>query len=544
MTSICKRRVRRQRRAAAAGCAASVLAIALGACSTQAASGGGTSGAGGTINLAVFNTGSVTPPFSELDINGQVTGISNVENIGLLKETPDSKLAPALASSYSLSQDGKTLTFHLRKNLKWSDGAPFTSRDVLYTYNQLANPKTTSAWVGQFSTVVGDQAVVSGAATTLSGITAPDPYTVVVASTTPDASLIPALGPLYMMPAHILSGTPAAKLSDSQFFASPTVSMGPYVFVKCVAGSYIQYKANPHYYGGKPAASSLYIRYMTSDVALAALKTGEINLTQIDPSDVSTVQEMPGVHVTSALDPIVYQLVVNNSKRQFSDPRVRQAMEYAIDRSAIISRILNGQATPANTIFVGDEIPAGLNPYPYDPAKAKSLLAAAGWNPATQVSLILEGNDQTRALVTDVVQSDLRAVGIQASITSPSNAQLIAELGKLSWDMFISTGPDVALDPNSASTEFGCDSFYPGGDNVSHFCDKSWDSVMKQALATVDSAQRLDLYHQAATIENKDVPAVWLYDPKTIYAYRDLSGFTAAGDPNNINSTMALWSAG
>lgn len=465
----------------------------------------------------------------------------------LLTVDPDYKIQPGLAQSYDISPDATTFTFHLRPGLKWSDGKPFSSQDVLFTYQLLADPKTTSATAGSYSAVAGVADFVAGKAKTISGFSAPDPNTFVIKASKPDIGLLAQLaasqtGNGYILPQHILGNIPAGQVAKSDYFRHPTVSIGPYKFVDYRTNQYVHVTRNPEF--RSPAKiQDIYLKPMTSDVATAQLGNGGIDIASFSPGSLATVQGYPNVAVQEKAGAGFVRIALNQSKPYFQDPRVRQAFLYAVDRKSIVDRILFGKASVQNSDFYAANQPAGLNTYGYDPNKARQLLQQAGWDPNRTVELEWVPGQSDRDAAATVVQNQLGAAGVKVKLHQIQSSQVIPTYQAKSYDMVLYGGGNYAADSSTVGVITGCDQWYPTGGNVDFFCDKQLDQLMAQANGTADPAARKATYDKAAQQENATADLMWLYDPKGMWAVnKRVKGFVAPGSQEVPFWAPASWS--
>jgi peptide/nickel transport system substrate-binding protein len=329
----------------------------------------------------------------------------------LVQATADFKFEPRLASSWKMSDDGLTWTFHLRKNLKWSDGKPFSADDVVWTFDTYADPEVGSAWATKFANVEGYADFKAGTASSLSGITAPDKNTVVITFAKPAPGFLASIvGPnLFILPKHILGSVDKADLLTDDFFNLPKVGMGPYVMTKFTPDQEVDLKKNPHF--REPVGiDKLYLKMLTSEVAEAQLQTGELDLAQVAPADLSTVQGMQGVNVSSAPSAGFLRIVSNDEKFPAA---VRQALLTAIDRKTLIKTIYGGKADLVNSSFLTKwALPDDLNTYEYDQAKAKSMLQASGFDFSKSYSFEWVAGTADRDQAINVILQEWQAIGV------------------------------------------------------------------------------------------------------------------------------------
>ncbi|TDE01185.1 ABC transporter substrate-binding protein [Jiangella asiatica] len=536
--SVMRKFVRRS--APLAGIVATVVLVAAGCVSDPTSS--DDSGGDATSALNVYLYQKPTPNFGPL---AQVAGGDYVPSTlifdSLVAWDADNKLAPRLAEDFSISDDGKTFTFTLREGLEWSDGEPLTSRDILFTFNLVANPAAGASVAPNFAAVEGVDALASGSSEVASGFSAPDDRTFVVTASEPSMGLLSLIGTTLIIPEHVLGDIPVEQVADDGYFSSPTVSSGPYEYVSYETDQYVELTANPHYYEDV-SVDTLYLRTLTQDVATAQLGSGEIDLVQISSTDLASVERMENVAVTSAEDPGFTRLAVNVEQPRFQDPRVRQAMLYAIDRQGIVDTVLGGHGTVVNSPFKGEAVADDLNPYPYDPDLARQLLQEAGWDSSRPVTLSYAPGTRDRDTTATIVQENLSAVGIDVRLSPVPPAENLARIQSADPDDFDMTlyGGGNYSDPANVIPIVSCATKQPAGANNGRFCSEELDAVMAEANRLEDESGRTALYQEASRIENEQVSQIWLYETEILWAHNTrFEGFVPGGDL----SRSSMWNA-
>ncbi|MBB5082121.1 ABC transporter substrate-binding protein [Nonomuraea endophytica] len=493
--------------------AAAVLVLATG-CSDPTNSGAKTAQGSSALSVYLYQK---PKRFSPLDpLTGPDQQVMQLVYDNLLTVNDRYEYEPRLAERWEVTP--RKVVFHLRKGLKWSDGAPFSSKDVLFTYKLLADAKLGSAMAGK----------LAGAA-----FEAPDADTFVINLAKPNVGFLSLLaGPFgFVLPEHVLGSVPAAQLTGHAFFNKPTAGMGPYTFVQYKTDQYVELAANPNY--RKPVSiPKIFLKPVSSDVATAQLGTGEMDLVQISPTDLQAVGALKGVTVAGKPSPGFLRMAVDQTDKRFADPRVRQAMLHAIDRKALVDKLLAGKGRVQNSSFVAAwALPETLAGYAYDPAKAKTLLAEAGWDASKPVTLSWIPGQRDRDAAATVVQSSLAAAGVKVELKQVQAAQLLQSYEDHSFDLALFGGGTYAVDPSSSVPILGCGAFYPTGGNISSFCDKSLDELTAEADGISDQDERAGLYRKAAEKDNAQVPYLWLYNPDTLWASSArLRGFKPSGD--------------
>ncbi|MDQ2816678.1 MAG: peptide ABC transporter substrate-binding protein [Candidatus Eremiobacteraeota bacterium] len=432
-----------------------------------------------------------------------------------------------------VSKDGKTITYHLRRGVTWSDGAPFGSADIVASWRQVVNPLNNTHIREGYDVVAR--------------IDAPDRYTAVVRLKRPYAPFPTRFfsgiqeGPIGVLPAHIIAR--AKELNDSPLGAHP-IGTGPFVLKSWERAGRMIFEANPHYWRGAPAIKRIIFQAQPStSTELVGFKTHEIDA-DLDAG----AQRMPeyatlaGMHAVRSRSLRLYLLDMNAGKAPLDDKRLRQAIAYAVDRREVLHNVDHDAGTIADE-WVPDWS-WGYTPnvphYDYYPAKAAALLDSAGWR-ATQPQGMREKNGKPLLLnivgitgsgsskqTTTIVQSYLRAVGIDAQIKQYPYGIVFNTDGPIRGGKF-----DIAFysfsvnyDP-AALDDDGCDQFAPKGANDERYCDPVVDRLERQALALPDRLRRKPLYAQIQRRRMQSVAGLPLYFRDRVGVISDdLHGYT------------------
>ena len=517
------------------------LAAVLGAVGLALVAGVGGAASQSTVTLTVGNTQDVdtlNPAVGALVVDYDVW---NMQYPTLTrKAASDFHTIPGLATSWKSSNRGKTWTYKLRPNLKWSDGVPLTSEDVAYTVNRARR----EAWLNYDAFIHNITAK------------APNPRTVALTSSVPDPRL-PGLGDTYIVPKHIWEKISAKNLT--KYSAQDGVGAGPFTLDKFAKGQYVRMKANPRYWGGKPAVDQVVIRYFTNpDAMVFALKKGEIDAANDLPSAAfKGLQSTKGIVALQGQQGSFDELALNgyNGKpprsKKFGSPnpalkdlRFRQAIAHAIDKKALVSRAYGGIGTPADAISPGagpewiPKIPASQL-YDFDLAKAKKLLDAAGYKDTDGDGIrnlpgggknivlryLLDSESQVSKPIAQFVTSWLKDIGIGTKTSTFNETQLTVEIGKGGYDMF-TWGWTPYVDPDPQLSYFQCNqvahdaSDFTNYYNDSSWCDPVYDKLYAKQRVELNHAKRVKIVHQmlirfyrSATYDALE------YDPE-VQAYR------------------------
>ncbi|HEY7048358.1 MAG TPA: ABC transporter substrate-binding protein [Jatrophihabitantaceae bacterium] len=436
----------------------------------------------------------------------------------LMQIGPQGKLVPEAATAApTVSSDGKTITYTIKPGLKWNDGQPLTSQDLVFTYTRAADTNTASAWASYLTGVEGVSDYIAGKAKTISGFTAPNPTTFVIKQTVADVGLPGRISTIGIIPEHVLQSLPIKDFATNAWFRKPTVTSGPFKFVEYKTDQYAHVTANPDF-REKVGVKDIYVKPVTADVATQELSTGEMDIAWISAQDVQTVKGFSNVDTQEVTVPGFVRAAWNQTEPRFKDPRVRQAFLYAVDRKGIVQSALQGHGAVANDVLGPSWLPSDLNQYPYDPAKAKQLLKEANWDSSKPVKLSwVPGGNPDRDAAATVLQQQLNAVGVKLQLNQVQTSYFATAYKDHSFDMVLYGGGDYTTEPSNIGPITSCNSFVPDGPNVGSYCNKQLDSLVAKAAVTVDPTQRAAIWKQAATLENADPSMMWLYSLNNIF---------------------------
>jgi len=437
---------------------------------------------------------------------------------GLMDYKPGTtELTPDLAESYSISDDGMTYTFKLRSGLKFHNGRALTSADVRYSIERAVNPKTQCPGAGYFSTIKGYDDVAAGKTTSLAGLATPDDSTVVFTLTRPDATF------LHIMAINFAFVVPKEEVEKyGADFGHHPVGAGAFKFVEWQVGQKLVLERNKDYHiQGVPYLDKITFEFgQDPTVALLRLKKGEVDLLGdgIPPAQFLQVTSDPAnkdLWAAGAQMNTDY-ITMNVKVKPFDNLKVRQAVNMAINKDRII-QIINGRAKVANQV-----LPPSLpgydtahQGYPYDPAKAKALLAEAGFPDGFSTTLYSTDIDP-QPRIAQAIQQDLAGIGIKADIKSLAGAAVIEAGGTEGQAPMIWSGGMAWIadfpDPSDFYTVIlGCAGAVKGGWNWPWYCNPDLDKAADKAdsmVAANQMAARADAWKEIFNAVMKDAPWV------------------------------------
>ncbi|HTW84359.1 MAG TPA: peptide ABC transporter substrate-binding protein [Candidatus Sulfotelmatobacter sp.] len=446
---------------------------------------------------------------------------------------------PSLANG-DLSRDGRTITYRLRRNVRWQDGVEVTARDVVWTVHAILDNRNPVASRAGYERIASIQAL--------------DPWTVRVRLRSAWAPAVATLfgdgpSPQYVLPAHLLANV--RDLATAGFGAQP-VGDGPYRLVSWSRGERLVYAANPTYWRGRPAIARLEVDVVPDPgTNFTLLRSGGLDWNLLSPAQRASLGDAPGIAYRTVPLAMVVGLALQTRHAPLDDVRVRRAIAASIDRAGISRTITDGRYPVVDTaqpLGSWARDPSVREPG-FDPAVADRLLDAAGWRRGSggmrakggkplALTYVQFPESQTGVRVAVVVQRELQARGIDLTIKSLSNAQLFlpkAEGGTLAtgrFDLAYVPWP-MGADPDDAFL-LACDGFA----NYARWCDPQVDALERRAQVAPDRAERARLYGQIERRVADAVPIVFLFDPSYSYAYRtSLHGFF----PNAFTPTWDAW---
>ncbi len=436
----------------------------------------------------------------------------------LFTRGPDGKIAPSLATRWEWSNEGRTLTITLRSGVRFSNGTPFTAEDVVFSWNRLkANgfsdrlARTLTAWEIQ------------------------SPTRIVARFAQPELSFIPQLGPPMMSKAYF------DRVGEAAFKAKP-LGTGPYMYKRIKAGESVELAANPRYWGKKPTVKRVILRSIVDDTTrISALKTGEADIVmQVPYQKISEIRKTKGLK-TVRLFPsgssvfIAYKHM--SPRTPWSNPNVRAAISYAIDKKAITDKLLRGAVGTFGFLARGDlGYDPTVYPYEYNPAKARQLLAQAGYGNGFTLELPYIAGAVTGVKETaEAVSLYLRQVGINATPRAlegpdfvqyvlgasrdPSKDYVAVFIGALAGQPEPTTG---LVNSFSAVTPFAW------------YRNPAVNGLILRAAGTVDDAQRADLIKRIQRMIVDDFAFTKLWDAASIYGMKSCIRFKPTRGPFDL----------
>ncbi|HEV8357426.1 MAG TPA: ABC transporter substrate-binding protein [Gemmatimonadales bacterium] len=482
-----------------------------------------------TLRLALINDPILNPVLAP-DLGSVM--VNKVIFPGLVR--PDERLRPEpdLAESWTASPDGKTWTFALRRGVKWHDGVPFSAGDVRFTFERILDPRSGSLLWSDFSVI--------------DRIETPDSLTVRFVLKTRFAAFLTLLGyNAGIIPEHAFHGRPIYEAAD--FNRRRPIGTGPFRVVDAVPGASLTLEVNPDYYGAKPRLRRVVFKLVPDASAqVAQLRAGELDLVTLEPASLPGVEHAPGITIREAVVPQHYYVAFNQRRPLLKPVLVRRALDLAVNRRAIVEGVLKGSADlPVGTIPVAlpDWFADSLERVPYDTARARRLLAEAGWRRGAggggggggllrndigepfRLTLLVDKGNPSREQAALAVLQDLRAVGVDATMQTLEFAALVRDYlqpGRYDAILIWWTTPP---DPDQYS-------YYATGqiNNNVAWSNPRADSLLLAGRGETDTVRRRAIYLAFQALEREDPPVLVLYYPREVQAMSSrLSGVPKLG---------------
>lgn len=416
---------------------------------------------------------------------------------GLMDYVPGTtELRPGLAESYEISDDGTTFTFKLRKRVKFHNGREMTADDVKYSLDRVTTPATQSPGAGFFGSIKGYDAMADGSATSLEGVTVVDPYTVKIELSRPDATF------LHVMALNFASVVPKEAVDEyGADFGKHPVGTGAFKLADWTIGQKLVLQKNADYWrSGVPYLDSITFEVGQEPiVALLRLQKGEVDVPGdgIPPAKFAEVMGNPDEAKQVVVGGQLHTgyITLNVQMAPFDKVEVRQAINMAINKDRIV-QMINGRATPA-TQPLPPSMPGYTKDYagyPFDPEKAKAMLAEAGLPDGFETELYVMNTDPNPRIA-QAIQQDLAVIGVKADIKALAQANVIEAGGTpksapMIWSGGMAWIADFPDPSNFYGPILGCAGAVEGGWNWSWYCDKDLDAMAAEADSITDPAKQ------------------------------------------------------
>lgn len=427
------------------------------------------------------------------------------------------ELEPLLAESWEISEDKLKYTFKIREGIKWHDGTPFTSEDVVFSYKTIMNPKVDTPQLRSYFQEIKD-------------VKAIDDLTVEFTYARPYFLALEFCGGMPIVPKHIFD--------EGDFNTNPAgrdpIGTGPYKFDKWTTGREIVLDKNPDYWGEKPNLNKIIFKIITDQtVAFQVLKRGDLDVSGLTPIQWERQTSTPSFE--ESFDKLSYftpnySYIGWNSKRPFfADKQVRTAMTHLVNRELILDKILyNLGAIVTNPFYINSpEYDKSIKALDYDPEKAEELLKEAGWvdhdgdgirdkdGVKFEFEFLIPGGSETGEKIATILKEELDNMGIQMDIRKTEWAVFTTRLAErnfdavtLAWSMGVESDPYQIWSSTQAEN----------GSNFIGFKNEEADKLIEEARTEFDREKRKELYTRFSEIVHEEQPYTFLFCRKSTVA--------------------------
>lgn len=448
-------------------------------------------------------------------------------------------------SNGGISPDGLTVTYHLRKGLRFADGSPLTARDCVWSVNAINNPaNNVQSRYGYDRIARAD---------------APNDYTLVLHLKQPFAPLLTlVLAPqgFPILPRHLLAQY--ADFNHIAFDQQP-IGSGPYVVDRWVHGDRVVMHANPYYLGGKPKIQHVTIRFVPdSQTALNLQQTHEVQgyFNEQDYSQYPQLLALRGYRTRAQPVAGVGAIIFNTQDPLTSDPRVRHALAEAIDIKSLVAKAYRGAVSAPGAgrgLFFWAYDPSVYPDIPYNPSHARTLLDSAGWRIGADgvrrkngtpmdLQMIIQAATPGDQIIGNAVTQYERAIGVRVTLKQFNITQFVApadEGGPVYGGKFnLALYPFVNGDDPDTTDQFACANVPPHGYNKSRICDARIDALLREGQRTFDLAKRKAVYRRLQALLYQQLPI------ELIYSRNEVDVFTDALRGQSVSLDGTWWNAG
>ncbi|MED0951955.1 ABC transporter substrate-binding protein [Bacillus mobilis] len=499
-----------------------------------------------TLVVGINKPGGVFLPYFQQ--NGWDGNVTSVIFASLVSTDKQGKPIPELAEKWDVSSDQLAYTFHLRKDLKFSDGSPLTADDVAFTLTLLHD----KAYEGEVDisqyAVKGGKEYKEGKATSIEGIQVVDPQTIKITTEKVNSQAIFVLGGTVLSKAYYGKDYKQNTSLDylKELYGKP-LAAGPYKFEKYIPGQEVRFVANENYYAGKPKIPNFIYKITSGDTKLQLFQTGEVDHTSLGTGDevLEQAKALQFANIQIETAPSFSYIYMNNNKPYLKDKKVRQALIYGLDRKKYVDTALKGYGTVANvpihpTSWAYTE--EGVNKYEYDKEKAKKLLDEAGWKVGSdgirekdgqklKLSYFGPSSAKDSDLLIPIAKENYKEIGVEFNPEFMDFNTMLSKVNKGDYDL-ASVATPITSDPSETAGEY----LSSANEKSLGYKNVKVDELIQKGIETVDIEKRKPIYKELYKELSDDPPVILLNYRRTITGY---NGNIKGIDPEKYNSISA-----
>ena len=432
------------------------------------------------------------------------------------RDTDAVTIHPDVATSWDISDDGLTYTFHLRDDVRFHDGEQLTAEDVKFSLEMFFHPDV-GASHGRTSGIdqlVGAAEFESGEADDIVGIKVLDDFTVELNLVRPRSSVLSNIAAFNIWPSHLIKGTPFAELENTEYSVRNPIGSGPFTMGEYEPDQFYILEANEDYYAGRPYLDRIIFRLgLGGATAFAALENGEVHMAgRVTAVEYERYKDDPSIVLLGGRLGGGMTVWPNHNRPEFQDARVRQALLHALDREAMAEAYYGELADVLHLRLTNPEfVSPNITKYDYNPDRARELLAEAGWDSDKEISFVTYYQDDQNKRIHAAMQQFWAEVGVKVDLVYLDGPSWVARVYD-NDDFDLSYGCCGWFNPDQLRLSLGCDRNWPAGRNVGHYCNEEFDQLSEGAMSEPDPAKRKEMLYKATeiiTAEAGEIPVFW-----------------------------------
>lgn len=435
---------------------------------------------------------------------------------------------PGVAKSWDISKDALTYTFHLRDDVKFSDGKPLTADDVKFTLEVICDPSFSGAWDPSTIGIKGWEDFNKGKTKDLEGVKVIDPHTVAITLEQPNSSFLYSIREVILPKEYFGKDYTPGNTKGVEALLQKPVGCGPYKVVKYLPGQEVDLEANQYYWKGAPKVKNVIFKATNEDNALQNLVSGatDADTFKATPENISQLKEKGFLNLSISPAAQYSYVGVNCKDPKFSDVKVRQALAYGLNRKQLIQTVYKGQAFLASEpqSVIHPSYLKDVNEYPFDTAKANKLLDEAGWKKGSDgirekdgvkfnINLICSSTNAANQLIIPIMKANYKELGIGVV---PQLMDLNTVLSKMKSEKFEAYLMGTSIGADAMSDLAGLKSNSPY--NFNQYKNADLDKLIDDGIKETDEKKKIAIEQKIYKIMNEELPNIYTYQPETLYA--------------------------
>lgn len=434
-----------------------------------------------------------------------------------------------VAKSWDISKDGLTYTFHLRDDVKFSDGTSLTADDVKFTFEVICDPSFSGAWDSSSMGIKGRDDFNKGKTKDLEGVKVIDKHTVSITLDHPNSSLLYQIREVILPKSYFGKDYTPGNTKCVEALLQKPVGCGPYKIVKYVPGQEVDLEANENYWKGTPKIKNIIFKATDENNSIQNLISGatDADTFKATPENISQLKEKGFINL-SIVPAAQYSYVgVNCKDAKFSDKNVRQALAYGLNRQQLIQTVYKGQAFLASEpqSIINPSYLKNVNEYKYDPDKANKLLDAAGWKKGSDgmrskngvkftIQLLCSSTNAANQLIIPIMKANYKELGIDVVPQLMDLNTVLSKMQSKKFDAYL-MGTSIGADVMSDLAGLKSNSPY----NFNQYSNSDVDKLVDDGIKETNDKNRIEIEQKIYKIVNEELPNIYTYQPKTLYGY-------------------------